>query len=79
MISRNESYKVVVAIAVLSGVSGLIIGSANPFAFASSAATTTANQTGNQTGANMTTTAGGGGGDQETANKQLDQGLRIWG
>lgn len=77
MMSRNQSYKVAVAIAVLSGVSGLIMGSSNPFAFASPAITTTTNQTGNQTGVNMTTTTGGGGGDQETANKQLDQALKA--
>ena len=58
MMSRNQSYEVAVAIAVLFGASGLIMGGANPFAFASPTATT--NQTGNQTGANVTTTAGGG-------------------
>ena len=84
-------YIVVVAasIAVLFGVSTLIMTniSSSPIAFASSSssplsaeATTTTNQTGNnQTSANVTTTTtgGGGGGDQETATKQLDQAMKA--
>jgi hypothetical protein len=55
----NQSYKIA-AIAVLSGASGLIMVSLNPFAFVFPAATAAiTNQTGNQTGANMTTTASG--------------------
>jgi hypothetical protein len=75
MMSRNQSYEVAVAIAVLFGASGLIMGGANPFAFASPAATTT-NQTGNQTGANATTTAGGGG-DQATAKMHLGEAMKA--
>jgi cellobiose-specific phosphotransferase system component IIA len=72
--SRNQSYEVAVAIAVLFGASGLIMGGANPFAFASPAATTT-NQTGNQTGANVTTTAGGG--DQGAAKMHLGEAMKA--
>src|SRR5918996_1054447 len=75
MMSRNQSYKVAVAIAILFGASGLIMVSSNPFAFASPAATTT-NQTGNQTGTNMTTTAGGGG-NQSAAKMHLDEAIKA--
>src|SRR5215216_3173419 len=77
MMSRNQSYKVAVAIAVLSGASGLIMVSSNPFVFVFSAATAaTTNQTGNQTGANATTTASGGG-DQATAKMHLGEAIKA--
>jgi cellobiose-specific phosphotransferase system component IIA len=71
--SRNQSYEVAVAIVVLFRASGLIMGGANPFAFASPTATT--NQTGNQTGANVTTTAGGG--DQGAAKMHLGEAMKA--
>ncbi len=71
--SRKQSCIAAVAITVMFGASGLI-GSANPFAFASPTATT--NQTGNQTGANMTTTAGSGG-DQATAKMHLGEAMKA--
>jgi cellobiose-specific phosphotransferase system component IIA len=74
--SRNQLHKVAgVAIAVLFVASGIIMGSANHFAFALPAATAT-NQTGNQTGANATTTASGGG-DQATAKMHLGEAIKA--
>jgi cellobiose-specific phosphotransferase system component IIA len=75
MTARNQSYRIVVAIAVLLGASGLIMMNINPLAFASPAVMTT-NQTGNQTGANMTTTAGGGG-DQSAAKMHLGEAIKA--
>jgi cellobiose-specific phosphotransferase system component IIA len=73
----NQSYKIAVAIAVLSGASGLIMVSLDPFVFVLPAATATiTNQTGNQTGANATTTAGGGG-DQATAKMHLGEAIKA--
>jgi hypothetical protein len=69
-----ETYKIAIGIAVILGVSGLIIANVSPIASASPTATT--NQTGNQTGGNMTTTAGGGG-DQATAKMHLDEAMKA--
>ena len=68
-----RTYKMAIAMAVLFGVSGLIITNVSPIASASPAATT--NQTSNQTGGNMTTTAGGG--DQATAKMHLDEAMKA--
>ena len=69
-----QTCKIAIGIAVILGISGLIIASVGPIASASPAATT--NQTGNQTGGNMTTTAGGGG-DQATAKMHLDEAMKA--
>ena len=74
MMSRKQSCIAAVAITIMFGASGLVMGSANPFAFASPTATT--NQIGNQTGANMTTTAGSGG-DQATAKMHLGEAMKA--
>jgi hypothetical protein len=73
MTAMIETYKIAIGIAVILGVSGLIIANVSPIASASPAATT--NQTANQTG-NMTTTADGGG-DQATAKMHLDEGMKA--
>ena len=73
MMSRNQLYVAAIVITVLFASSGLIMGSANHFAFASP--TTATNQTGNQTGANMTTTAGGG--DQGAAKMHLGEAIKA--
>jgi hypothetical protein len=76
MASVNQAYKIAIAIAVLFGVSGVIITNISPVASASVASTT--NQTSNQTGGNVTTTTtAGGGGDQATANMHLDEAIKA--
>ena len=63
MMSRNQLHKVAgVAIAVLFGASGIIMGSANHFPFALPAATAT---------------AAGGGGDQATAKMHLGEAIKA--
>ena len=63
MMSRNQLHKVAgVAIAVLFGASGIIMGSANHFAFALPAATAT---------------TAGGGGDQATAKMHLGEAIKA--
>jgi cellobiose-specific phosphotransferase system component IIA len=69
-----QTYKIAVGIAVVLGLSGLIIANFSPIAAASPSATT--NQTSNQTGGNMTTTAGGEG-DQASAKMHLDEGMKA--
>jgi uncharacterized cupin superfamily protein len=66
-----ETYKIAIGIAVILGVSGLIIANVSPIASASPT-----NQTANQTGGNMTTTAGGGG-DQATSKMHLDEAMKA--
>jgi cellobiose-specific phosphotransferase system component IIA len=70
----TQTYKIAIGIAVIFGLSVLMIPSFSPTAAATPAATT--NQTNNQTGGNMTTTAGGGG-DQASAKMHLDEGMKA--